>query len=87
MTLDIGPPHRPLEARARMQERFISGGGTFPIIGSFEQAAETYKRLADAGMNGIAVGLVNYVQEMPYIRDELLPRMERLGLREIVAAR
>jgi alkanesulfonate monooxygenase SsuD/methylene tetrahydromethanopterin reductase-like flavin-dependent oxidoreductase (luciferase family) len=77
----------PKDKLLQMQERFISGGGTFPVIGSFDQAAETYKRLADAGLNGMAVGLVNYVQEMPYIRDELLPRMERLGLREGAAAR
>jgi dimethylsulfone monooxygenase len=77
----------PKDKLVQMQERFISGGGTFPVIGSFDQAAETYKRLADAGMNGMAVGLVNYVQEMPNIRDELLPRMARLGLREAAAER
>jgi alkanesulfonate monooxygenase SsuD/methylene tetrahydromethanopterin reductase-like flavin-dependent oxidoreductase (luciferase family) len=77
----------PKDKLLQMQERFISGGGTFPVIGSFDQAAEIYKRLADAGLNGMAVGLVNYVQEMPYIRDELLPRMQRLGLREAAAAR
>lgn len=72
----------PKERLRQMQERFISGGGTFPVIGSFDDAAQTFKRLADAGMNGMAIGLVNYVQEMPYLRDELLPRMARLGLRE-----
>ena len=77
----------PKDKLVQMQERFISGGGTFPVIGSYDQAAEAYKRLADAGLNGMAVGLVNYVQEMPHIRDELLPRMARLGLRETAAAR
>jgi FMNH2-dependent dimethyl sulfone monooxygenase len=72
----------PKEKLRQMQERFISGGGTFPVIGSFDDAAQTFKRLADAGLNGMAIGLVNYVQEMPYLRDELLPRMARLGLRE-----
>jgi alkanesulfonate monooxygenase SsuD/methylene tetrahydromethanopterin reductase-like flavin-dependent oxidoreductase (luciferase family) len=75
----------PTDRLVQMQERFISGGGTFPVIGSFDQAAATYKRLSDAGMNGMAVGLVNYVNEMPYIRDELLPRMARLGLRDAAA--
>jgi dimethylsulfone monooxygenase len=27
------------------------------------------------------VGLVNYIDEMPALRDEVLPRMQRLGLR------
>ena len=30
----------------------------------------------------MAIATVNYVQEMPIIRDEVLPRLERLGLRE-----
>jgi FMNH2-dependent dimethyl sulfone monooxygenase len=71
----------PKEKLLQMQERFISGGGTFPVIGSFDDVAQTFKRLADAGLNGMAIGLVNYVQDMPYLRDEVLPRMERLGLR------
>jgi FMNH2-dependent dimethyl sulfone monooxygenase len=65
-----------------MMERFISGGGTFPVIGSYDEVAATLKRLSDAGLDGMALASVNYVQEMPVIRDELLPRLERLGLRE-----
>ena len=72
----------PKERLLQMQERFISGGGTFPVIGSFDAAAATFQRLAQAGMSGMAIGLVNYVREMPYLRDEVLPRMQRLGLRE-----
>lgn len=72
-------PHDRLRA---MMERFISGGGTFPVIGSYDEVAAILKRLSDAGLNGMALASVNYVQEMPIIRDEVLPRLERLGLRE-----
>ena len=65
----------------QIKERFICGGGTFPVIGSYDQCAQIFKTLADAGLTGMAIGLVNYAQDMPGIRDELLPRMERLGLR------
>jgi alkanesulfonate monooxygenase SsuD/methylene tetrahydromethanopterin reductase-like flavin-dependent oxidoreductase (luciferase family) len=65
-----------------MMERFISGGGTFPVIGSYDEVAAKMKRLSDAGLDGMALASVNYLQEMPVIRDELLPRLERLGLRE-----
>ncbi len=65
-----------------MMERFISGGGTYPVIGSYDEVAATLKRLSDAGLDGMALACVNYVQEMPIIRDELLPRLERLRLRE-----
>ena len=29
----------------------------------------------------MAFGLVNYINDLPAIRDEVLPRMQRLGLR------
>jgi FMNH2-dependent dimethyl sulfone monooxygenase len=72
----------PRDKLRAMMERFISGGGTFPVIGSYDEVAAQLKRLSDAGLNGMALASVNYVKEMPHIRDELLPRMERLGLRE-----
>jgi alkanesulfonate monooxygenase SsuD/methylene tetrahydromethanopterin reductase-like flavin-dependent oxidoreductase (luciferase family) len=72
----------PQERLHALMERFISGGGTFPVIGTFDEVAATFKRLSDAGLDGMALASVNYVQEMPIIRDELLPRLERLGLRD-----
>jgi alkanesulfonate monooxygenase SsuD/methylene tetrahydromethanopterin reductase-like flavin-dependent oxidoreductase (luciferase family) len=65
-----------------MMERFISGGGTYPVIGSYDEVAAKMKRLSDAGLDGLALASVNYVQEMPIIQNELLPRLERLGLRQ-----
>jgi hypothetical protein len=38
--------------------------------------------MAESGLDGIALGLVNYINDMPLLRDEVLPRLERLGLRE-----
>jgi predicted NBD/HSP70 family sugar kinase len=60
----------------------ISGGATFPVIGSHDEVAETFLRLSNAGLAGMALMLVNYVQEMPILRDEVLPRLERLQLRQ-----
>ena len=72
----------PQERLKTVTERFISGGGTFPVIGSYDEVAAMFKRLADAGLDGMALASVNYVQEMPIIRDEVLPRLEYLGLRD-----
>jgi alkanesulfonate monooxygenase SsuD/methylene tetrahydromethanopterin reductase-like flavin-dependent oxidoreductase (luciferase family) len=74
----------PQEKLKTMMERFISGGGTFPVIGSYDEVATTLKRLSDAGLDGMALASVNYLREMPAIRDEILPRLERLGLRQAV---
>lgn len=72
----------PPELHRQIKERLISGIGTYPIVGSPDHVAATFKRISDAGINGMAVGLINYINEMPLLRDELLPRMVRLGLRE-----
>ena len=69
------------EHMQRLKERMISGLGTYPVVGSYDDVAETFSRLREAGLDGMAIGMVNYIDEFPILRDEVLPRMERLGLR------
>jgi len=76
-------PHARLQ---ELKERFISGGGTYPVIGSYDEVADQIRRLSEAGLDGMALASVNYVREMPVIRDEILPRLERLNLRRAAAA-
>jgi dimethylsulfone monooxygenase len=71
----------PKERVMQMKERFISGGGTFPVIGSYDEAADILRRLSDAGLSGMALSMVNYVRDVPLLRDEIIPRMARLGVR------
>jgi len=77
-----GSQSTPADKVRQLKERYISGSGTFPVIGSYDDAAQIYRRLCDAGLDGLAVALVNYIDELPRLRDEVLPRMERLGLRQ-----
>lgn len=72
----------PRDRIASFKERFIGGVGTFPVIGSYDDVAATFQRMADAGLDGMAIGLVNYLNDLPMLRDEILPRLERLGIRE-----
>jgi len=81
-----GSQSTPADKVRQLKERYISGSGTFPVIGSYDDAAATYQRLSDAGLDGLAVALVNYIDEFPRLRDEVVPRMERLGLRAPVKA-
>ena len=71
----------PFNQLQKLKERLISGVGTYPVVGSYDDCAETFKRMADAGLGGMAIGLVNYITEFPHLRDGVLPRLERLGLR------
>jgi dimethylsulfone monooxygenase len=65
----------------RLKERLISGVGTYPVVGSYDDAADSFKKMSEAGLNGIALGLVHYINDLPALRDEVLPRLRRLGLR------
>jgi FMNH2-dependent dimethyl sulfone monooxygenase len=66
--------------RDKLKARLISGAG-FPVIGSYDDAVEIFLKLSAAGLNGLACGMINYIDDFPHIRDGLLPRMERVGLR------
>ena len=65
----------------RMKMRFAAGYGGYPLVGSPDTVASEISRVSAAGFTGFAAGLVNYLDEFPYIQSELLPRLERLGLR------
>ena len=62
----------------------ISIGG-FPFVGTPDKVAEELAIVSRAGVRGIAVSFVNSLDDLPYLRDEVLPRLERMGLREPVS--
>jgi FMNH2-dependent dimethyl sulfone monooxygenase len=72
----------PPEKLQQLRERFLSGTGTFPVVGSPDNVVKKFTELSDAGLDGMAIGLVNYIDDFPLLRDEVLPRMQRAGLRE-----
>jgi dimethylsulfone monooxygenase len=55
--------------------------GTFLVKGSYDDVVETYRQLHEAGLDGVAVGMFDYIADTERLRDEILPRMERIGLR------
>jgi FMNH2-dependent dimethyl sulfone monooxygenase len=68
---------------AQQQQYFAGKGiGGYPFIGTPDQVAEELANISKAGMRGIAVSFVNYLNETPYFCDEVLPRLARLGLRQ-----
>jgi alkanesulfonate monooxygenase SsuD/methylene tetrahydromethanopterin reductase-like flavin-dependent oxidoreductase (luciferase family) len=56
--------------------------GGLPIVGDPDHIASQLIDLSKAGLTGVAVSLVNYVDELPFFCEEVLPRLERAGLRE-----
>ena len=70
------------EEFARQRSQFAHGNSGLPIIGDPDHVAGQLAALSQAGLTGIAVSLVNYAGELPYLCDEVLPRLARAGLRE-----
>jgi hypothetical protein len=70
-----------MKEQTDLKARLISGAG-YPMVGSYDDAVETFQTLHSMGLNGLACGMINYIDDFPHIRDELIPRMERAGLRE-----
>jgi alkanesulfonate monooxygenase SsuD/methylene tetrahydromethanopterin reductase-like flavin-dependent oxidoreductase (luciferase family) len=56
--------------------------GGYPFVGTPDKIADELANLSRAGVRGIAFSLVNYVDELPYVCEEVLPRLARLGLRQ-----
>ena len=56
--------------------------GGYPFVGTPDRIADELATLSRSGIRGIAFSMVNYLDELPFFRDEVLPRLERLGVRE-----
>jgi alkanesulfonate monooxygenase SsuD/methylene tetrahydromethanopterin reductase-like flavin-dependent oxidoreductase (luciferase family) len=53
----------------------------YPIVGSPDDVAEKLAEIHNIGISGIAFSLVNYVKELPLVTQEVLPRLQKMGLR------
>lgn len=69
------------ELLADFRPRFAAGHGTCPLIGSPDDVADEIERYAKAGFSGMTLAFVDYVGELEYFAQEVLPRLERKGLR------
>jgi alkanesulfonate monooxygenase SsuD/methylene tetrahydromethanopterin reductase-like flavin-dependent oxidoreductase (luciferase family) len=78
---DITRENRSPEDFERLRNHQANGMGGLPMVGDPDTVTEQLARLAGAGLTGIAVSFVNYLDELPYFRDNVLPRLARLGLR------
>ena len=71
----------PPEVFTLFRSRFAGGHGVYPIIGDPDTVAAALTSIGQAGFDGTTVAFVNYLEEFPYFRDEVLPRLEHSGMR------
>jgi dimethylsulfone monooxygenase len=71
----------PDEYAARRRYFAANAVGGYPFVGTPEHVAAELETISRAGVRGIALSFVNYLHELPYFCDEVLPRLARLGVR------
>ena len=69
------------EAFEKRRAQYANGMGGVPIVGDPDYVAGQLARLNESGLRGIAISMVNYAEELPYFAQEVLPRLEKLGVR------
>jgi FMNH2-dependent dimethyl sulfone monooxygenase len=79
---NITPQTVPPEEYAAKRRYFAANAvGGYPFVGTPDSVAQELETISRAGMRGIALSFVNYLLELPYFCDEVLPRLARLGVR------
>ncbi|HUB98020.1 MAG TPA: LLM class flavin-dependent oxidoreductase [Stellaceae bacterium] len=79
---NISPKTHPMDVFTRIRNEYATGMGGLPLVGDPDYLARELSILSEAGLTGIGVSFVNFADELPYFCDEVLPRLERMGLRE-----
>jgi FMNH2-dependent dimethyl sulfone monooxygenase len=79
---NISPKTVPMEEFVKQRKQYALGMGGLPIIGDPDHVAAQLAGLSKAGLTGIGISVVNYIDELPFFCAEVLPRLERMGLRQ-----
>jgi FMNH2-dependent dimethyl sulfone monooxygenase len=78
MTPQTMPPE---EYYAKRRYFAANAVGGYPFVGTPDRVAEELATISEAGVRGIGLSFVNFLSEVPYFCDEVLPRLERKGVR------
>ena len=62
-------------------ERRVLARGAYCAIGDPDTVTRELSLLQSVGFDGLALNFVDYLAELPYFAEAVLPRLERLGLR------
>lgn len=74
LSADADPP-------APIRDPIAAGRGGLPLVGTPAQVAAGLAELAQAGFAGTALSFLDYLEEFPYFRDEVMPILAENGLR------
>src|SRR5947207_1755489 len=66
----------------RQRKHYANGMGGLLIVGDADRVANTLAELSSAGLTGMAISFINYLDELDFFCDEVLGRFERIDLPE-----
>ena len=72
--------------RQHEQARAVIARDHYSVFGTPDHVANELARMSEAGFDGVAIIFVDYLKELPYFVQEVIPRLERRGLRQPVSA-
>ena len=55
--------------------------GAFPLVGTPDDIAADMAQMCEMGLSGTSVAFLDYLKEIPFFVQEVLPRLRCLGLR------
>jgi len=64
-----------------IQERFITGWGGYPVVGTPEQVADELTAISETGISGMLLNFLNYYEELEEFGETVLPLLEAEGVR------
>jgi FMNH2-dependent dimethyl sulfone monooxygenase len=79
---NISPQTVPMEEFLLKRSQYAQGMGGLPIVGDPDYVAAQLADLSKAGLTGVGISLVNYIDELPFFCDEVIGRLQRMGIRE-----
>lgn len=65
----------------KQRKLYCLGYSGLPMVGTPDEIAQLLADLSNAGLSGIGISFINYLNELPYFCEEVLPRLARLGVR------
>ncbi|GAA6202674.1 LLM class flavin-dependent oxidoreductase [Aquicoccus sp. SU-CL01552] len=71
----------PHDLLAQIRYLMAQGHGGFPLVGTPQQVAEGIIKLHETGFAGSTLSFVDYAEEFPYFRDNVLPILAEAGIR------
>jgi alkanesulfonate monooxygenase SsuD/methylene tetrahydromethanopterin reductase-like flavin-dependent oxidoreductase (luciferase family) len=84
---DVSRSERPdtnPDANTRRHGKIYAGTfpGCYTIVGNPDDVVDEMSEMSAAGLAGASICFLNYLKDMPYFVQEVLPRLQRIGLRE-----